>query len=45
MTRKYKPTALTLWPRFEQWLREGGHDAIFRTLEAEYDNRFRDSDE
>lgn len=32
----------TLWPRFENWLREGNHRSIFLTLEMEYDNRFQE---
>ena len=35
----------TLWPTFEQWLREGDHAAIFRTLELEYDSRFHTEDD
>ena len=35
----------TLWPTFEQRLREGDHAAIFRTLEQEYDSRFHTGDD
>lgn len=35
----------TLWPMFEGWLRLGDHASIFRALEVEYDNRFREDDE
>lgn len=30
----------TLWPMFEVWLKHGDHEAIFRSLEGEYNDRF-----
>ena len=35
----------TLWPMFEQWLREGDHASIFRALEGEYNGHFQENEQ